>query len=79
MGKKDVTQKIFWEDNARFADLFNVVLGKGEIVLRPEELTKEESKVLEIVKKENNKTFIEKYRDVIKKVTMDMKKDVSVS
>lgn len=72
MGKKDVTQKIFWEDNARFAELFNVVLGKGEIVLRPEELTKEESTVLEIVKKENNKTFIEKYRDVIKKVTTDM-------
>ena len=72
MGKKDVVQKIFWEDNERFADLFNVVLGKEKIVLKPEDLTKEETTILEVVKKENNKTFIEKYRDVIKKATTDM-------
>lgn len=58
MGKKDVVQKIFWEDNERFADLFNVVLGKEKIVLKPEDLTKEETTILEVVKKENNKTLV---------------------
>lgn len=55
MGKKDIPQKIFWEDNERFADLFNVVLGQGEIIVQPEDLTKDDTTISEVVKKENHK------------------------
>ena len=38
MGKKDITGKAYFKDAARFAELMNAVLYRGEKIIRPEKL-----------------------------------------
>ena len=43
MGQKDLYQSDFYDDNGRFADVFNGVLFAGREVIKPEELEEADS------------------------------------
>lgn len=43
MGRKDITQKSFFENAKYFADIMNVAFFDGEVVLTAEELLPENS------------------------------------
>ena len=67
MGKKDITQKSFFENAEWFADLMNAAFFGGEEILVAEELLPEDG----AVQKADRKTVIERLRDVVKKHTKD--------
>ncbi len=54
MGQKDLYQSDFYEDNRRFADVFNGVLFEGKEIVKPEEL-EEAVAFLEIPKRMQGK------------------------
>ncbi|MDO4521850.1 MAG: transposase [Eubacteriales bacterium] len=69
MGKKDVIQKIFWEDNRRFADFINVVMFRGEQIISAKDI--EDSDASEYMLSEDSRTKMEGYRDIVRKVSAD--------
>ena len=67
MGKKDITQKSFFENAEYFADIMNVAFFDGEVILTAEELLPENS----VLQKADENAVIERIRDVVKKHTKD--------
>ena len=65
--KADVVFKEFWRQNERFADLFNTVIFKGQIVIRPENLTEMDTDVSGIIETKDYKETLTRSRDVVKK------------
>ena len=68
MGKQDLLAKKYMSDNEKFADVFNYYLYNGKQVIKPENLHEESISeiALPYIDKKKN-TFIEKYRDIIKR------------
>lgn len=58
MGQKDLYQSDFYEDKARFADVFNGVLFKGKEVVKPEELEDADSVMVSLREKGKGKKVI---------------------
>lgn len=70
MGKADAQMRNFWGKNEYFADLFNAALFDGESVLKPEDLTAEDSDLsfnLESGKKKKYIDTLGYVGDVVKK------------
>lgn len=68
MGKQDSLAKKYMSDNEKFADVFNYYLYNGKQVIKPESLHEESiSKIALPYSEKNKNTFIEKYRDIIKR------------
>lgn len=68
MGKQDLLAKKYMSDNEKFADVFNYYLYNGKQVIKPEKLHEESISEIALPYSEKNKnTFIEKYRDIIKR------------
>ena len=67
MGRKDITQKSFFENAKHFADIMNVAFFDGEVVLTAEELLLENS----ALQMADENSVIERIRDVVKKHTKD--------
>ncbi len=67
MGVRDITQKEFFTDDKRFADLVNAVCFHGCPVLKPEELIS----VSESVRKADEAAVLERTYDVVKKQAKD--------
>lgn len=68
MGKQDSLAKKYMSDNEKFADVFNYYLYNGKQVIKPESLHEESISEIALPYSEKNKnTFIEKYRDIIKR------------
>ena len=68
MGKQDLLAKKYMSDNEKFADVFNYYLYNGKQVIKPENLHEESISEIALPYSEKNKnTFIEKYRDIIKR------------
>ena len=65
--KADVVFKEFWRQNERFADLFNTVIFKGQIVIRPENLTEMDTDVSGTIEMKDYKETLTRTRDVVKK------------
>ena len=58
MGQKDLYQSDFYEDNRRFADVFNGVLFAGREVVKPWELQEADSVIVSLSKKNQGKKVI---------------------
>ena len=68
MGKQDLLAKKYMSDNEKFADVFNYYFYNGKLVIKPENLHEESISEIALPYSEKNKnTFIEKYRDIIKR------------
>lgn len=68
MGKQDLLAKKYMSDYEKFADVFNYYLYNGKQVIKPENLHEESISEIALPYSEKNKnTFIEKYRDIIKR------------
>lgn len=67
MGKKDITQKSFFENAEWFADLMNAAFFGGEEILVAKELLPEDG----AVQKADAEAVAERLRDVVKKQTKD--------
>lgn len=68
MGKQDLLAKKYMSDNEKFADVFNYYLYNGKQIIKPENLHEESISEIALPYSEKNKnTFIEKYRDIIKR------------
>ena len=67
MREKDISQKQFFEDDIRFADLMNAVCFHGRQILKPEELEESTISVL----KADEQAVVERFCDVVKKQTKD--------
>lgn len=68
MGKQDLLAKKYMSDNEKFADVFNYYLYNVKQVIKPENLHEESISEIALPYSEKNKnTFIEKYRDIIKR------------
>lgn len=67
MGVKDITQKAFFTDDKRFADLMNAVCFAGRKIIKPEELIS----VSEYVRRADEVAILERVCDVVKKQTRD--------
>lgn len=63
----DIILKEFFEDNARFSDLFNGVLFQGKQVLTPEDLVAEDSDSSTIAAHKEIREPVAKRRDILKK------------
>lgn len=66
--KKDLVDYKYLSDNLRYADLFNGVLFGGEVVLAPERLKGEDTKL--VIAGENGEKG--RYRDVVRKYESDV-------
>lgn len=64
--KPDTVLKDYWEDNERFADLFNAVLFDGRKVIRPEELTSVDSEGSTVFRHRKHAESLVSSRDKIK-------------
>lgn len=73
MGQADVTMRNFWGRKEYFADLFNAALFDGRQVLRPEELSDEDSILSVNVMAEKDKKA-RKYRETLQYATDVVKK-----
>lgn len=63
---EDIIMKKYWENNERFADLFNTILFEGKQIIKAEELTDQPTELSNLVEgKAEMKTF-PKFRDVLK-------------
>ena len=58
MGQKDLYQSDFYDDNGRFADVFNGVLFAGREVIKPEELQEADSVQVSLSGKSSGKKII---------------------
>lgn len=67
MGKKDITQKSYFEDVERFADLMNAAYFGGDVILRADELRPVDS----AIQKADEEGTYERLRDVVKMQTKD--------
>ena len=68
MGKQDLLAKKYMSDNEKFADVFNYYLYNGKQVIKSEDLKEESISEIALPYSEKYKnTFVEKYRDIIKK------------
>lgn len=68
MGKQDLLAKKYMSDNEKFADVFNYYLYNGKQVIKSENLKEESISEIALPYSEKYKnTFIEKYRDIIKR------------
>ncbi len=63
MGVRDITQKEFFANEERFADLVNAICFRGREIVRPEELTTEP----ESVRKADEMAILERTCDVVRK------------
>jgi len=52
MGKKDNAQKTFYDDNERFADLYNGIIFHGEQIIKPEELSEADPNIVYYTQRE---------------------------
>lgn len=66
--RPDTILKNYWNNNDRFADLFNAVLFKGENVIKPETLQNEDTEMSNIYEHEMSVDSIQAARDVFKLV-----------
>lgn len=68
MGKADNALQEYWEDEEKFADLFNAMLFGGEKVILPEQLTEADTRKNATVRKNAGKTKEKAplYRDLVK-------------
>lgn len=64
--KPDIVLKNYWNNNERFADLFNAVLFEGKSVIRPEELEDVDTEVSSVIEHREYAESIEASRDNIK-------------
>lgn len=69
MGRKDIVRKSYFNNEERFADLFNTICGKGKKLIQPEDLQEMNSEASIF---EGQKKMMQGSRDLIKKVTQDM-------
>ena len=67
---KNIVLKNFWEDNHRFADLFNGTLFQGQKILDPAFLETCDTDVSGSITAKDKKVNYKRYRDVIKKMYM---------
>ncbi len=67
MSKKDITQKHYFEDNEKFADVMNAVHFQGRQVVKPSELKEVSASFL----KADSQAVMEKIADVVRKQTKD--------
>lgn len=75
MGKRDNTSKAFLADNRRFADLCNYYLFKGEQIIKPENLTEQDTTEILDAVGSAEKVFgisdkslsVQKWRDILKR------------
>lgn len=65
--KTDTILKNFWQDNERFASLFNTVVFNGEKVIKPENLEEVDTDASNLIEFKEYKETLERARDVIKK------------
>lgn len=72
MGKQDSVQKVYWEDDTRFADLFNTIMGDGEELISASDLKEEGTNYSGNVTEGKKQETYDFYRDVIKKATKNM-------
>lgn len=64
--KPDPVLKDFWNDNERFADLFNQVFFQGETVIAPDKLSDKDTEESTVILEKERITAISRARDVIK-------------
>lgn len=69
MGQRDYCFKRYFSDEARFADLINGILGEGQQLISPENLTDMDSQVGHRKPEPDASDSLEriKYRDLLKK------------
>lgn len=63
MGKKDIVQKLYTEDNRIFADIVNYMLYEGQSVIREQDLTEVNGEELFCKKPEQSKVILQN-RDI---------------
>ena len=64
--KPDTVLKNYWQDNGRFADIFNAVLFSGKQVIRPEELENEDTEIASVLEHRTYAESLKASRDNIK-------------
>ena len=64
--RPDTILKNYWNDNERFADIFNAVLFDGEQVIRPDELETEDTEGSSVLEHRDYAESITASRDNIK-------------
>lgn len=64
--KPDIVMKQYWQDNERFADLFNTVLFQGKEMIKPDELTDKPEGVSGVITSKSMMQTFPRYRDVLK-------------
>lgn len=64
--KPDTVLKNYWQDNERFADIFNAVLFDGKQVIRPEELENEDTEIASVLEHRKYAENLKASRDNIK-------------
>lgn len=65
--KPDVVLKNFWQDNERFASLFNALVFQGKEVIQPESLQEVDTEVPSIIEFKKYRETLLRSRDVVKK------------
>ena len=80
MAKADNALQEYWENEERFADLFNAMLFGGKPVILPEELTEADSRRTTSIadKKSKKKKSESTYRDLIKVAKISWKYGVEL-
>lgn len=72
MGKKDIVQKLYTEDNRIFADIVNYMLYEGQSVIREQDLTEVNGEELFLQEAGTKQSYAteQRYRDVMKRVIL---------
>lgn len=70
MGKKDTVEKTYLSDNARFADVVNYVLYKGEKVILPDDLVEQDTTETIVENIKGTLLDSQKWRDVLKRAVI---------
>ena len=70
MQEQDTTQKDYWDDDERVADLINVCLLEGEQWVKPEDVEEVDSSSFGVVKWFGRYVTKQRYRDIIRKVRL---------
>ena len=65
--KPDTVLKSFWQNNERFADLFNAALFSGQTILHPASLTECDTDLSTIVQNKHHLQSVQRTFDVVKK------------
>ena len=66
MGRKDEVRRRFWENNARFADLLNVIFADRKINIAPEDLQEENT----VLKVSNKGRTLQKTGDMVWRISL---------